>query len=148
MAFPVDEAAWNPYPYHGYMGYPGYGYPYYDYSSYLYYLQRIDRQNKLDEYDDMLRAKSVQELNKVQELRDKIDSLSKKAKQKQLELEGELQSHQTMNKQLINQMNMLRENEYLRERLAQREYDKIDKATDKIQEKADALSKFKDHLHA
>lgn len=53
-----------------------------------------------------------------------------------------------MNKQLMNQMNMLRENEFLRERIAQREYDKIDKVTDKIQEKADSLDKFKDHLNS
>ena len=50
-----------------------------------------------------------------------------------------------MNKQMMNQMNMLRENEFLRERMAQREYDKIEKATEKIQDKADTLSKFKEH---
>jgi hypothetical protein len=44
-------------------------------------------------------------------------------------------------------MNMLRENEYLRERMAQREHDKIDRVTEKIQEKADSLSKYKDFLH-
>ena len=43
---------------------------------------------------------------------------------------------------------MLRENEYTRDKIAQREYDKIEKATEKIQNKADALSKFKDHLHS
>ena len=53
-----------------------------------------------------------------------------------------------MNKQLMNQMNMLRENEFLRERMAQREYDKIEKATDKIQDKADSLARFKDHVHS
>lgn len=63
-------------------------------------------------------------------------------------MEGELQNHQTLNKQLINQTTMLRENEFLRERISQREYDKIEKATDKIQEKADNLSRFKDHLHS
>ena len=73
---------------------------------------------------------------------------SKKAKEKQLETEAELQNHQTLNKQMINQMTMLRENEFLRERIAQREFDKIDYATNKIQEKADSLSRFKDHLHS
>lgn len=43
---------------------------------------------------------------------------------------------------------MLRENEFLRERMAQREYDKIEKATEKIQDKADTLARFKDHLHS
>ena len=38
---------------------------------------------------------------------------------------------------------MLRENEFLRERMAQREYDKIEKATEKIQDKADALANYK-----
>mmetsp|Transcript_37847 Transcript_37847/g.43492 ORF Transcript_37847/g.43492 Transcript_37847/m.43492 type:complete len:84 (+) Transcript_37847:415-666(+) len=45
-------------------------------------------------------------------------------------------------------MTMLRENEFMRDRIAQREFDKIEKATEKIQDKADALSRFKDHLHS
>jgi hypothetical protein len=40
-------------------------------------------------------------------------------------------------------MNMLRENEFLRERMAQREYDKIERVTEKIQSKADALASYK-----
>jgi len=32
----------------------------------------------------------------------------------------------------MNQMNMLRENEYLRERMSHREHDKIERATEKI----------------
>jgi len=72
----------------------------------------------------------------------------KDAKIKQVEAEGELQNYQTMNKQMMNQMNLLRENEFLRERMAQREYDKIERATEKIQDKADSLTKFKDHVHS
>ena len=77
LAFPVDEAAWNPYPYysHPWYGYGGWPYPYYDYNTYLYNLYRTDRQNKLDEYDEMVRNKSTQELKKIQELRDKIEYL-------------------------------------------------------------------------
>ncbi|CAI2376643.1 unnamed protein product [Moneuplotes crassus] len=145
LAFPVDEVAWNPYPYYGHHGYWG-GYP--DYNSYYYHMYRIDRQNKLDQYDEMLRNKSTTELQKIQDLREQISDMQKEAKVKQLEAEGELKSYQTMNKQLMNQMNMLRENEFLRERIAQREYDKIDKVTEKIQDKADSLARFKDHVHS
>ena len=152
LAFPVDEAAWNPYntwggygyPYGGYL-YGGYGYGH-DYYSYLHNLHRVDRQQKLDEYDQQVRDKSTKELKKIQEHRERIDEILKNAKEKQLELEGELQGHQTMNKQLINQMTMLRDNEFLRERLAHKEFDKIDRATEKIEDKASDLAKYKDYL--
>lgn len=72
----MDDIAWNPYPYiPQYYGYGTYAYPYYDYNSYLYHLYRLDRQSKLDEYDEMLRSKSTQELKKIQDLRERIDSI-------------------------------------------------------------------------
>ena len=74
LAFPVDEVAWNPYPYqnHGYWGGNYFGY---DYNTYYNHLLRIDRQNKLDQYDEMLRDKSTAELKKIQDLREKISDM-------------------------------------------------------------------------
>ena len=64
-----------------------------------------------------------------------------------MKLKSTVDNYQTMNKQLMGQMNMLRENEFIRERMAQREYDKMEQVTSKIQDKADSLSSLKNHLH-
>lgn len=90
----------------------------------------------------------MKELKKIQEHRERIEDILKSAREKQFDLQTELESHQTLNKQLINQMSMLRDNEYLRERLAHKEFDKLDNATTKIQDKADSLARFKDHMHS
>lgn len=52
-----------------------------------------------------------------------------------------------LNKQLVNQNNMIRENEFLREKLHHREVDKMDRAAERIEEKAHDIMRYKDYLH-
>ena len=54
-----------------------------------------------DQHDQMVRNQNKAELAQINELRQRIEKYTQKAKEAQIRIDGELRTHQTLNKALI-----------------------------------------------